>query len=121
MHGAEPTVHHGLAGPNRHFPEGKVEPFGSQCLLDEVIVADRGATGCDQDVALELSRKADGGCRFAETVGSNTKVGRLAAFMLGQGHRGKAVRIDDFSWARIGSGHDQFVTGGKHGDAWPSM
>src|SRR5262245_21562461 len=114
MHGAEPTMHHRLARPDGYFPERQIKPFDSECFLDEVIFANRGTARCDQDVALELSRTADGGYGFFETVGRNTKIGRLTAFVPGQGHGRKAIRIDDLAWARIGSGHDELITRGQH-------
>jgi len=73
MHGSKPPMHHRFARTHRHFPERQIEPFGGQGPLYEVMVTDRGAAGCDKDIAAEIARATYSSDGFRETIRRNAE------------------------------------------------
>ena len=67
----EPSVHDRLARPHREPPERDRHAFGLERRIDQVMVADRGAAGRDQD----RRRRRGGGCRRGvDRVGGDAEV-----------------------------------------------
>src|SRR3954469_24428424 len=115
-HCAEPPVHHRLAWAHRDLPERHRDAFVPQRLLDQVVVADRCASGRDQDVGAALTGAADAGGGGLERVGGNTEVDGLGALAAGERVQGVAVGIDDLAVAGHGARHHQLVAGGENRD-----
>ena len=95
----EPAVHHRLARPHRDLPERHGDALGLQRPLDEVVVADRGAAGRDQDIGAGLAGAADAGHGGFQGVGGNAEIDDVGALMARQRPQRIAVGIDDLPGA----------------------
>src|SRR4030095_10412641 len=82
VHGAKPAVPHGTAGAQRTSPEREREPLGGERLLHEIIVADRGAAGGDEDVRPDIACPAHRRCSLAEAIGHTAASGDPADLAL---------------------------------------
>ena len=115
-HAAQPAVHHRLARPHRDPPERHGDAFSLQRLLDEVVVADRGAAGGDQDIGAAVAGPADSFRGGGDRVGGNPEIDGLGALGPRQRPQRIAVGIDDLPGAGDRARHHKFVAGGEHRD-----
>src|SRR5207302_5609082 len=85
--------------------------------FDEVVLAHGDAAGEDQDVFLEAA--LDSGAEFLDIVGSVAEQNWLAAGEADLCGQGDTVGVADLERTREGVNGDDFVAGGKNGDARP--
>ena len=91
-------------------------PSASSELLDQVVVADRGAAGRDQDIGAGVAGAADAVGGRLDRVGGNAEIDGLGALGARQRPQRIAVGIDDLAGAGRRARHHQFVAGGEHRD-----
>ena len=106
----------GRPGRSATFQNDSDTPSAAKALLDEVVVADRGAAGRHQHVCAGLPRAPDRGNGVVDAIGNDAEIDHLRAFTLRQRRDGIAVGIDDLAGAGFAACHDQFVAGRKHRD-----
>ena len=93
-------MHHRLARTHRYPPERHGDAFGLQRLFDQVVVADRGATGGDEDIGAGLAGAPDAGRGVRNSVGGNAEIDGLGALLAGQRPQRLAVGIDNLPVGR---------------------
>ena len=113
-------MHHRLARPHRDPPERHRHAFGLERPLDEVVVADRGAAGGDEDIGAEVAGAADAVGGGLDGVGGDAEIDGLGALVTGQRPQRVAVGIDDLPGAGGLARHHQLVAGGQDGDLRPA-
>ena len=97
-------MHHRLARPHRDPPERHRDALGLQRLLDQVVVADRGAAGRDEDIGAAVAGAADALRGGLDGVGGDAEIDGLGAFGARQRPQRVAVGIDDLAGAGLEPG-----------------
>jgi hypothetical protein len=105
----------GLAGANRDGVKEEFRAEGFENRFDEVVLSHGNAAGEDEDVMLEA--ELDFGAEVVDAIEGVAEGDRLAS---GETHlrgEGDAVAIANVKWAGRFDDGNNFVTGGKDGDA----
>ena len=106
-------MHHRLARSHGDLPERHLDALGVQRLLDEIVVADRGAAGGNQNIGAAVARAANTLCGGLERVAGDAEIDGVGAFLTGQRAERIAVRIHDLTGTGDRARHHQFVAGGE--------
>ena len=110
-------MHQGFPGTHGDTPKAELHPGRNKRLLDEVVVADRGASECHQHVGFGVAGAVDGRFHRIDFIHGYTKIDCDSSVGLDNPGDGEIVGSDDLRRSKRPAGCDQFVACCKNGDA----
>src|SRR5215471_2688780 len=108
-------MHHWAAGAQRDTPERQFQTFSCERPLDQVVLADRGATCGHENVCIELPCAAHGGRDVLDTVPNDTEFMHFGSVKACKRRESKSVREDDLAFLWRAARWHQFVAGTEYG------
>ena len=109
-------MHQRFPGTHGDAPEAELHPGRNKRLLDEVVVADRGASERHQHVGLGVAGAANRRFHGGHFIHRDAKIDRDSSVRLDNPGDGEIVGCDDLRRPQRPAGRDQFVACCKNGD-----
>src|SRR5262245_33467036 len=113
MHGAKPTMHHRLAWTHRDSPEAELHALPCERGLNEIMLADPGATERNQHIGALVAGPPDGRCERLEIVAGDAEVDDARTLRLGHRGEGVVVRGDDLTGTDRRARQHDFIASGE--------